>query len=74
VRWRDRVDGDEKEATAKTLLEDFRKFVARERARPRGGSGDRRRNSLVNDVIMQVIAAIFGTANFDTLTFTITAA
>ena len=28
-------------------------------------------NSLVNDVIMQIIAAIFGKPNFDDLTFTI---
>jgi large conductance mechanosensitive channel len=28
-------------------------------------------NSLVNDVLMQIIAAVFGEANFDGLTFTI---
>jgi large conductance mechanosensitive channel len=28
-------------------------------------------NSLVNDVIMQIIAAIFGKANFDKLTWTV---
>jgi large conductance mechanosensitive channel len=59
------------------LLEDFRKFVMRGNvldlavAVVIGVAFNAVVTSLVNDVIMQVIAAIFGKANFDTLTWTL---
>jgi large conductance mechanosensitive channel len=59
------------------LLEDFRKFVMRGNvldlavAVVIGVAFNAVVTSLVNDVIMQVIAAIFGKANFDKLTFTL---
>ena len=59
------------------LLEDFRKFVMRGNvldlavAVVIGVAFNAVVTSLVNDVIMQVVAAIFGKANFDTLTWTL---
>ena len=59
------------------MLEDFRKFVMRGNvldlavAVVIGVAFNAVVTSLVNDVIMQVIAAIFGKANFDNLTFTL---
>jgi large conductance mechanosensitive channel len=59
------------------LLEDFRKFVMRGNvldlavAVVIGVAFNAVVTSLVNDVIMQVIAAIFGKANFDKLTWTL---
>ena len=59
------------------LLEDFRKFVMRGNvldlavAVVIGVAFNAVVTSLVNDVIMQMIAAIFGKANFDTLTWTL---
>ena len=62
------------------LLEDFRKFVMRGNvldlavAVVIGVAFNAVVNSLVNDVIMQLVAAIFGKANFDKLTWTINGA
>jgi large conductance mechanosensitive channel len=59
------------------VLEDFRKFVMRGNvldlavAVVIGVAFNAVVTSLVNDVIMQVIAAIFGKANFDKLTWTL---
>ena len=59
------------------LLEDFRKFVMRGNvldlavAVVIGVAFNAVVTSLVNDVIMQVVAAIFGKANFDKLTWTL---
>ena len=59
------------------MLKDFRAFVLRGNvldlavAVVIGVAFNAVVSSLVNDVIMQVIAAIFGKPNFDTLTFTI---
>ncbi|HEY3674195.1 MAG TPA: large conductance mechanosensitive channel protein MscL [Acidimicrobiia bacterium] len=59
------------------LWEDFRKFVMRGNvldlavAVVIGVAFNAVVTSLVNDVIMQVIAAIFGQANFDKLTWTL---
>ena len=59
------------------MLEDFRKFVMRGNvldlavAVVIGVAFNAVVTSLVNDVIMQVIAAIFGKANFDKLTWTL---
>ena len=59
------------------LSEDFRKFVMRGNvldlavAVVIGVAFNAVVTSLVNDVIMQVIAAIFGKANFDKLTWTL---
>jgi large conductance mechanosensitive channel len=61
----------------KGLLADFRKFILRGNvldlavAVVIGIAFNAVVNSLVNDVIMQLIAAIFGKPNFDSLTFTI---
>ena len=59
------------------MLKDFRAFVLRGNvldlavAVVIGVAFNAVVTSLVNDVIMQIIAAIFGKANFDTLTFSI---
>ena len=59
------------------MFEDFRKFVMRGNvldlavAVVIGVAFNAVVTSLVNDVIMQVIAAIFGKANFDKLTWTL---
>jgi len=59
------------------VLEDFRRFVMRGNvldlavAVVIGVAFNAVVTSLVNDVIMQVIAAIFGKANFDKLTWTL---
>ena len=59
------------------LWEDFRKFVMRGNvldlavAVVIGVAFNAVVTSLVNDVIMQVVAAIFGKANFDQLTWTL---
>ena len=59
------------------LWEDFRKFVMRGNvldlavAVVIGVAFNAVVTSLVNDVIMQVVAAVFGKANFDTLTWTL---
>jgi large conductance mechanosensitive channel len=59
------------------LLKDFRDFVMRGNvldlavAVVIGVAFNAVVNSLVNDVLMQIIAAVFGEANFDGLTFTI---
>jgi large conductance mechanosensitive channel len=59
------------------LLKDFRDFVMRGNVLDLavaviiGVAFNAVITSLVNDVLMQVIAAIFGEANFDSLTFTI---
>ena len=61
----------------KGLLADFRKFIMRGNVLDLavaviiGIAFNAVVNSLVNDVIMQIIAAIFGKPNFDNLTFTI---
>jgi large conductance mechanosensitive channel len=59
------------------LLKDFRDFVMRGNvldlavAVVIGVAFNAVVNSLVNDVLMQIIAAIFGKPNFDRLTFTV---
>ena len=61
----------------KGLLGDFRKFIMKGNVLDLavaviiGIAFNAVVNSLVNDVIMQIIAAIFGKPNFDALTFTI---
>ena len=61
----------------KDLLNDFRKFIMRGNVLDLavaviiGIAFNAVVNSFVNDVIMQIIAAIFGKPNFDNLTFTI---
>ena len=61
----------------KDLLKDFRAFIMRGNVLDLavaviiGLAFNAVVNSLVNDVIMQIIAAIFGKPNFDDLTFTI---
>jgi large conductance mechanosensitive channel len=61
----------------KGLLADFRKFIMRGNVLDLavaviiGIAFNAVVNSLVNDVIMQFIAAIFGKPNFDNLTFTL---
>jgi large conductance mechanosensitive channel len=61
----------------KNLASDFRKFIMRGNVLDLavaviiGIAFNAVVNSLVNDVIMQIIAAIFGKPNFDSLTFTI---
>jgi large conductance mechanosensitive channel len=61
----------------KELMSDFRKFIMRGNVLDLavaviiGLAFNAVVNSLVNDVIMQIIAAIFGKPNFDDLTFTI---
>jgi large conductance mechanosensitive channel len=60
-----------------TLLKDFRDFVMRGNvldlavAVVIGVAFNAVVNSLVNDVLMQIIAAVFGKPNFNDLTFTI---
>jgi len=59
------------------LWEDFRKFVMRGNVLDLavaviiGVAFNAVVNSLVNDVIMPLVAAVFGEANFDKLTFTV---
>lgn len=61
----------------KGLLSDFRKFIMKGNVLDLavaviiGIAFNAVVNSLVNDVVMQIIAAIFGKPNFDDLTFTI---
>jgi large conductance mechanosensitive channel len=76
--WLDRgVDGDQEELEMGQMLTDFRKFIMRGNvldlavAVVIGVAFNAVVTSLVNDVIMQIIAAIVGKPNFNDLTFTI---